>query len=307
MELTIGPRGNPVITTAERRRALGTDRYLFPVDTRLAWMDGIGLDVQVLSLAPPLMGYDLPGPDAVALSREVNDELAEVAAAHPDRFRALATLPMSDVDAALAELERAMGLAGVVGVQLGTNVMGVSWDAAHLQPVLATAEALDALVLLHPVDVRAGASLSRYHLNNLIGNPLETTEAAAALVFGGVLDRLPALRVCLCHGGGYLALAAGRFDRGWSVRSEARRHTGAPPRDYIRRFLVDDLLHSPAALRYVVDVLGADRVVLGTDHPADMGSEDPVGEVERNTLLTAQERAAVLGGNLERELRLTAG
>lgn len=301
MTLGLGAAGNPVMTTGGRARALGTAAYLHGIEQRLAWMDGARIDVQVLSIAPPLFGYDLPTPLAVALAREVNDDLAHLVSGAPQRFRGLATLP-ADPDAAVTELERVLALPAFVGVELGTNVDGADWDEAHLLPVLAAAERLGAFVFLHPNDVRSGQALARYHLRNLIGNPLETTAAGAALIFGGVLDRLPELRVCLSHGGGYLALAAGRFDHGHAVRPEARAACQAPPGDYLRRLHVDALVHSAATLRHVVDVFGADRVVLGSDHPADMGAHDPVTEIERNPLLSQAERSAILGQNLEREL-----
>lgn len=297
-----GARGNPILVTNGRRRALGADSHLIDAAGRVARMDELRVDTQVLSLVPLLFGYDLRLDDAKAMTRDTNDEIAGYIRDHPGRFLGLANVPVGDVDAAIAELERAMSLPGFVGLTLGSNVNGRSWDDPGLFPILEAAERLDAYVFFHPIDVRAGDVLTEYYTKNLIGNPLETTMLVASLIFGGVLDRLPRLRPCLAHGGGYATFAIGRYDHGHRVRPEAR-HLGAPPSDHLRRFHVDALVHSEQAVRYLVDVMGVERVVLGSDFPADMGPVDPVGEIERNPLLSDTEKTAILGGNLERELR----
>jgi aminocarboxymuconate-semialdehyde decarboxylase len=300
-----GPRGNPILVTNGRRRALGADSHLIDEPGRVARMDELRVDTQVLSLVPLLFGYDLDPADAKAMTRDTNDEIAGYVRDYPGRFLGLANVPVTDTDAAIAELERAMGLPGFVGLTLGSNVNGRSWDEPSLFPILEAAERLDAYVFFHPIDVRAGSVLPDYYTRNLIGNPLETTMLVASLVFGGVLDRLPSLRLCLAHGGGYATLAIGRFDHGARVRPEAE-HLTTPPSDYLRRFHVDALVHSDQAARYLVDVMGVERVVMGSDFPADMGPVDPVGEIERNPLLQDAEKAAILGGNLVRELGLAA-
>jgi aminocarboxymuconate-semialdehyde decarboxylase len=300
-----GPRGNPILVTNGRRRALGADSHLIDAARRIARMDELRVDVQVLSLVPLLFGYDLGLDDAIAMTRDTNDEIAGHVRAYPDRFRGLANLPVNDTDRAIQELERAMNLDGFVGVTLGSNVGGRSWDDPDLFPILDAASRLNAYVFFHPIDVRAGDVLPDYYTRNLIGNPLETTMLVASLMFGGVLDRLPDLRLCLAHGGGYATFAIGRFDHGKRVRPEIE-HLRAVPSDLLQRFHVDALVHSEQAVRYLVDVMGAERVVLGSDFPADMGPVDPVGEIERNPLLTGDEKRAILGGNLEREFGLGA-
>lgn len=296
-----GPRGNPILVTNGRKRALGADSHLIDAPGRVARMDELRVDTQVLSLVPLLFGYDLEAADALAMTRNTNDEIASYIERYPGRFLGLASVPVNQPDAAVAELERAMALPGFVGLTLGSNVNGRSWNEDALFPILEAAERLDAYVFFHPIDVRAGNVLTEYYTRNLIGNPLETTMLVASLIFGGVLDRLPKLRLCLAHGGGYATFAIGRYDHGHRVRPEAQ-HLGQPPSDYLRRFDVDALVHSEQAVRYLVDVMGIDNVVMGSDFPADMGPADPVGEIERNPLLTDQEKAAILGGNLERKL-----
>jgi aminocarboxymuconate-semialdehyde decarboxylase len=269
-------------------------------------MDAIGVDTQVISLLPPLFGYDLPIADAVSRSRAVNDELEGWVRDWPGRFLALATLPASDADAAISEMERAMSRPGFVGVEIGSHVGALTWDDDALFPILEAADRLDAFVFLHPNEPRAGSMLSRYYTSNGIGNPLETTVAAAALVYGGVFDRLSRLRIALAHGGGYLTLAAGRLDHVRRVRKEAQQTSTGIPSDYLRRFFVDALTHDPRAVRYLVDVMGVDRVLLGSDYPADMGPADPAGDIRRNPFLIETEKLAILGSNAERELGLTA-
>ena len=298
-----GPRGNPILVTNGKRRALGADSHLIDAAGRVARMDELRVDTQVLSLVPLLFGYDLERAEAVALTRSTNDEIADYIARYPGRFLGLANVPVNDTDAAIAELERAMALPGFVGLTLGSNVNGRSWDDPALLPILEAAERLDAYVFYHPIDVRAGSVLTEYYTKNLIGNPLETTMLVASLVFGGVLDKLPKLRLCLAHGGGYATFAIGRYDHGHRVRPEAE-HLQRPPSDYLRRFDVDALVHSHQAARYLVDVMGVEQVVMGSDFPADMGPVDPVGEIEANPLLDETEKAAILGGNLARELRI---
>jgi aminocarboxymuconate-semialdehyde decarboxylase len=284
--------------------ALPWTRLSEDVDARLAHMDGHDVRMQLLSLLPSLWLYGASGHDTVSAARQVNDELAALAKEHPLRFRAFAHLPLDQPDEAVAELERAMASEGVVGAAVATNVAGRNWDEPELFPVLESAERLGALLFFHPAAVRFVPHMSRYHLRNLIGNPAETTTAIASLIFGGVLDRLPELRAVFAHGGGYATLAAGRFDHGWRVRPEAKAGCEHPPSTYLRRLWFDSLVHSEAALGWLVGEVGADRVVLGSDYPADMGDVDPVRTVGSAACLDDSTRVLVLGGNLARLLGL---
>ncbi len=277
------------------------------IDERLGVMDELRVDVQVLSLTPTLWRYELDVDDATDLARDVNDETGSIIERHPTRFAGFAALPLQDPGRAVKELERAVRECGLVGAGIGTHVNGEDWDSERLFPVLEAAAALDALLFVHPTVVRPRAVLDRYHLANLIGNPFETTRAIASLIFGGVLDRLPNLRICFAHAGGYAAFAAGRFDHGARVRPECRT-TRQLPSAYLPHLYYDSISHSHSALRYLVDEVGADHVVLGSDYPADMGTPDPVASVEGNPLLSDSEKASILGANLEALLgrRVTA-
>ena len=266
---------------------------------RVRTMDERRVDVHALSLSPLMHWYDLPSADAVAMAREANDDIAEMVDRFPSRFLGLGFLPLQDPAAAIEELERCLTELGFIGIMVGTNVGGLDWDASQLFPVLQAARDLKALVFMHPARGRADSFLTRYHLRNLIGNPLETTVAIASLIFGGVLDRLPELDVCFAHGGGYACLGAGRFDRGNRVRPEAR-DIALLPSQYLTGLYFDSLVHSHAALRHLVNVVGSDRIVLGSDYPADMGEPFPVEFLESDPDLTPNERRLILGGNMER-------
>jgi len=275
-------------------------------EQRIRAMDQMRVDVHVLSLSPLMHWYELDANAGVPMAKEANDDLADMVATHPDRFAGLAFLPLQDPTAAIAELERCMTVHGFVGVMVGSHVNGLDWDADELFPVLAAARDLGALVFVHPAHGRANSFLTRYHLRNLIGNPFETTVAVASLIFGGVLDRLPDLDICFAHGGGYACLGAARLDQGRQVRAEAR-DTPSLPSEYLRRLYFDTLVFSHRSLVHLVEHVGADRVVLGSDYPADMGEPRPVDFIESHPDLTDDQRRLILGGNMERLLATRVG
>src|SRR5437763_8960580 len=165
------------------------------------------------------------------------------------------------------ELRHAMGKLGLRGVHIGSNVAGKNLDDPELEPVWATAAELGAFILLHPINVAGADRLSSYYLTNLIGNPLDTTIAAACLVFSGVMERHPQLKICLAHGGGFVPYQAGRLVHGWQVRTEPKRKLTKPPTDSLKRFYFDTIVHSKEALEFLVDTAGADQVLLGSDYP----------------------------------------
>ena len=273
-----------------------------PLETahdRVRSMDERRVDVHALSLSPVMHWHNLPAAEGIAMAREANDDVAEMVALYPSRFVGLGFLPLQDPAAAVEELERCMTGLAFMGIIVSTNVGGVDWDAPELFPVLQAARDLKALVFMHPARGRGDSFLTRYHLRNLIGNPLETTIAIASLIFGGVLDRLPELDMCFAHGGGYACLGIGRMDRGKHVRPEAR-DMALLPSQYLTGLYFDSLVHSHPALSHLLDVVGADRVVLGSDYPADMGEPFPVEFVESHPDLTPGQRRLILGGNMER-------
>lgn len=274
---------------------------LLDIDTRLEAMDRAGIDVQLLSAWIGLTAYTLPDEQAVAWTRLFNETMAETVASRPDRFRGLATVPMQSGEAASAELEHAVRRLGLVGVQVATTVAGRELDDDAFAPFWATAERLRCIVVIHPDQVLPGRPQSRYVLSNFVGNAAETTIAAAHLVFGGVMERHPDLRVCLVHGGGYAPYQAARMDHGFAAepRLTDRRIT-LEPSAYLRRFYFDTVTHSPEVTRFLLDFAGTDHVVLGTDYPFEMGETDPVGLVAGVPGLDEEGRRRILEDNLAR-------
>lgn len=295
-EIETDQLGRPVIITGERREGMGGKAHYESMERRVERMDEMGVDMQVLSLNPIFFRHYLDVENGVAASRSVNDEIAGFIRQWPTRFAGYGSLPMQDPNQAIAELERVMQIDGMIGACVGTHVDGANWDEAQLFPVLEAAERLGALMFFHPSDRRLEKHLPRYHLHNSIANPTETTIAIASLIFGGVLDRLPDLKMLFAHGGGYVCWACARFDHGVKVRPEAQGHAAMFPSEYLSRMWYDSLVHGYDNLRYLVDLVGSDKVMLGTDFPADMGQPDPVTWIDGSDL-DERERTAVLGGN----------
>jgi aminocarboxymuconate-semialdehyde decarboxylase len=260
-------------------------------DARLAAMAAMGVDVQIVGPMPMHHSW-ADRALAAEYSRAVNEGIAAFCAARPDRFAGLASVPLQHPDLAVAELEYATKL-GCAGVSVSTTVAGRELADAWHEPFWAAAERTGAVVLIHPWGCSLGNRLATSYLGNIVGQPVETTVALSHIIFSGLLDRYPRLRLVACHGGGYLPTYAGRSDHGWAVRPDARS-CADPPSSYLRRMWFDSLVYTPPALRHLVAAAGADRVLLGTDYPWDMGVDDPVRRVEAAGLADA-DRAAILG------------
>jgi len=295
------PRGPVLVAPGTPTRPL--EPRFFDLPARLRSMDRQGVEVQALSLTIPMV-YWADGAAGHRLARAFNDAASEAHTAHPDRFVGCATLPMQDPPRAAQELERASGLPGIRAVYLGTNMNGRELSDPAFFPIFERCQALKLPVLLHPITVIGAERLQPFYLHNLLGNPFDTAVAAAHLVFGGVLDRLPQLQVCLPHAGGALPYLAGRLQRGQRVRPEARKAARRPVTAYLRRFSYDTISHNPRALRYLIDTVGADRVMLGSDFCFDMGYERPVQVVTGLRGFRQADQARILRGNAQRLLRL---
>lgn len=257
---------------------------------RLEDCDRDGVAMQVLSTVPVMFGYQAQAEHALHLARFLNDHLAEVVRSWPDRFQGLGTLPLQAPDLAVAELERCVGI-GLAGVQIGTHVDGRNLDDAALLPVLRRAAELGAAVFVHPWDMLGRERMPRYFLPWLVGMPAETALAMSSMIFGGVLEALPDLRVCFAHGGGGFPMTVGRLDRAFHARPDLcqeRIHT--PPRAFVRRMYVDSLVHDADVLRYLLGLFGADRIALGTDYPFPLGEATPGALIESITDLDAATR-----------------
>ena len=289
--------GRPALQTGSYKMNLGAVEYWLPHKDRIPFLDEDKIDIQLLSLNPQLFRDHLDKDVAIACTRAVNDEIAEAVSLHPDRFLGLAALPLQDTDAALRELDRAINELKLRGIIIGSHVDGTNWDDPRLFPILEEAERHGAFILQHPFNNRIREPLPRYHMVNLLGNPFETAIFAASLILGGVLDRLPNITICLSHSGGYLPFAVGRFDHAYGLRADVRDKAQLKPSDYLRRFYYDCISHSDSGFEQVVAAVGADRILLGTDFPADMGLRHPVEWLEKQAFLSAEDRASITGGN----------
>ncbi|MFQ5962475.1 MAG: amidohydrolase family protein, partial [Candidatus Methylomirabilales bacterium] len=255
-----------------------------------------------LSLTRPMI-YWADGALGLKLAQAMNDAMVEAHQAFPDRFVGLAILPMQDTRLALEELERTHRLPGIRGVYLGTNINGRDLGDPDFLPVFKRIEELRLPVFLHPINVMGGERLRRHFLYNLLGFPFDTAVAAAYLIFGGVLDRFPRLAVNLVHAGGAFPYLVGRMNRGYRV-SEQCRNIKHKPSAYLRRFTYDTISHDPGALLYLIRLVGADRVMLGSDYCFDIGYDRPVEVVTRLAALSRGDQARILGSNAARLLKL---
>ena len=300
LRLSHGPNG-PSILVGDIPIGPISARY-YDLEVRLKSMDAQGVAVHALSLMPPMV-YWADGTLGARVAGLVNDAMAEATRLHPDRFVALATLPLQDPVASLAELDRAVNRLGCRGVYLGTNVRGKELTDPSFLPVFERIDVLRAPIFLHPLNVIGAERLKSYYLHNLLGNPFDTAVAASKIVFSGLLDRFPKLQICLPHAGGAFPYLIGRLNHGWKMRPECRS-LKKPPKSYLRRFTYDTISHAPESLRYLIDLVGADRVMMGSDFCFDMGYERPIQAVLTVAEVSRADRIKILGGNAARLLRL---
>jgi aminocarboxymuconate-semialdehyde decarboxylase len=278
--------------------ALPWPRKMETPQDRLNSMSERNVDVHVLSMSPLMHWHKLDNVNAKSYAIDVNDDISDYANIDKDRFQSLCFLPLQDTDASIYELERCIVSKKMMGAMVATNINGMDWDNDKLYPILEAANKLKCLVFFHPTRGRANSWLKNYHLRNLIGNPLETTVAMANIIFGGILDKLPDLNLCFAHGGGFIRQGIGRFDHGYNVRDEAKMNISSLPSQYLKNFYYDTITHSENGLRNLIDIVGIDRIFLGSDYPADMGEPYPVDFVNNSTLLTKLEKEKILSKNI---------
>ena len=273
-------------------------------DPRLDDLDAMGIDFQLVMPPPPQCYYTVPIQIAVRAAQIVNDGIAEYVTGKPDRFAGLGSVPMPDGNEAALELERCVRKLGLKGVQILTNVNGQELSDSAFAPFWKKAEELQALVVLHPLGFTEAKRLSRFSFNNTIGNPLDTTIALHYLIFDGVLERHPNLKILSVHGGGYLAAYSGRIDHAWGARSDAHGDLPRPPTSYLKKIYFDSVVFTPHQLAELVRLYGADRILMGTDYPFDMADFDPVGHIASLDGFNPSTIAAIAGGNAKRLLGL---
>ncbi len=282
-----------------------TPKIRFGVEERIKDMDEQKVDMQVLSLHTPLVGYHLDAKQGLALARNVNDEIGATVRQQPKRLAGLATLPVQDVKSAIDELERSVTKLGLKGATLDTHVNGEQWDEPKFLPLFKAAEQMGALLFFHPQPQNnfLMQRTKRHGLFNSLGVILDDAIVAAILICGGVLEACPNIRICIAHGGGPTCYAMGRLDRAWHGRPESRT-TPRPPSAYQKQLYYDTVTGSEEALRFLLDQVGADRVVLGSDWPFVPWNPSPAGWVQGLKTLTADEKEKILWRNLESLLGL---
>lgn len=274
------------------------ERLVTPA-ARIEHMDAMGVDVQGLATFVSEYFYWAPASAAAESARVQNDNLADAATANPDRFALFgATVPLQDVDLAIAEMDRAVDQLGFKGLQIGGTVDGHNLDEPRFRPFWAAVEEKGIPVILHPNGYPESQRFGDYFLTNCIGNPLETMVSVTRMIFSGLFEEHPAIKLVLLHGGGYLPFYCSRADHTWEVRPETRaRIPDHPPSHYMKTLFYDTMVFQPLYLRHLVEVVGADRVMLGTDFPFDMGETDPIGLIDSTDGLTEADRDAMKGGN----------
>jgi aminocarboxymuconate-semialdehyde decarboxylase len=271
---------------------------LTDLNLRLADMDAMGVDMQVVSPAPPQCTYTLPPAIGIEAARIVNNGVAAFVARRPDRLAALGTVPLQAGGATAAEeLNRCVNQLGFKGVQILTHANEMEISDPTLAEFWSTAEALGAVVMIHPAGFTEARRFGRYYFNNVIGNPFDTTIALHYLIFDGVLERHPALKLIAVHGGGYLPGYSGRIDHAWGARSDTHGNLPHPPTTYLKRIYVDTIVFTPHQLEGLVKLFGADHVLMGTDYPYDMGEYEPIGHLAGTQSLDAITTAMIAGGN----------
>jgi aminocarboxymuconate-semialdehyde decarboxylase len=275
-------------------------------DRMIAMRQAAGIDLTVVCAPPHAFFYEVA--PAERASELQNDGLSRMVAEHPRHLAGLGTLPLQDVPRAVKELERVMNELGLSGVEIASNINGEDLGSQHFRPFWEAVEALGAVVLIHPAFSGSigGERMQVYDLRRMMGNLIETAVAAAHLIFSGVLESYPDLKIVLAHGGGVLPYLVGRLDHGYQVRAKPKENITRRPSAYLRMFYYDTITHYGPALQYLLDLVGADHVVLGSDYPYDMGYERPVEFVDRLPGLSQADQEKILAGNALRLLGRSA-
>jgi aminocarboxymuconate-semialdehyde decarboxylase len=288
-------RGRTLSNESEARNKLSPPYFV--LESRFKDMERMGVERQIISVAPAMTYYITEAEANKELAASINDGLSALARQYPERFSCMATVPLQDPQGAAQELERAKRT-GHIGVEIASNVAGKNLNDRSLDVFWEKVSELNLPVFIHPTDVCGERDrLKEFQLPNFIGNPLDTTIAVACLIFGGVLDRYPDLRFYLSHMGGYVPWIRGRWQHGYSVREEPRVNGAKDPEQYLKKFYYDTIIHNPDCFEFAVKTLGADRILYGTDYPANMGNHQPAREIPGLSRLSGKDQEKILFGN----------
>lgn len=298
--------GSDLTREVNRRQLQELRPKMDSLEVRLADMDAMGIDVQALSVSPYHMFYWAPRDLGVRAFHTINDDLAEVVGSRPDRFVGLGAVPLQDTASAVTELRRCATELGFPGIETSTHVEGEELSSPRLARFWEAVEELDMLVFIHPSGFTHPDRFAEHYFFNTIGHPLESTLCAARLIFDGVLERHPGLKIVFAHGGGFLPAYAGRIDHAYRAREDVRHGLPHPPSHYLSRLHFDTMVFEADQLGYLVEKYGADHVLLGSDYPYDMGESDPLGLVGKVEGLSPEETALITGGNAARLLGLNS-
>ncbi len=264
---------------------------------RINEMKSTGVDVQVLSTIPVLFNYWARPSDGLDTSRFFNDHIAEVTSKNSGRFISLGTLPMQDTELAVREMERCMTDLGMAGVEIGTNINGINLNEERFYPFFQRAEQLGCAIFIHPWEMMGEQQIQKYWLPWLVGMPAETSRAICSMIFGGIFEKFPKLRVAFAHGGGSFPATIGRIAHGFDVRPDlVAIDNKVPPADYIGKFWIDSLVHDERALRFIIEVMGEDNICLGSDYPFPLGEHIP-GKLIESTNIDAELKEKLLSEN----------
>jgi aminocarboxymuconate-semialdehyde decarboxylase len=300
-----GVTGFPTLEKEDGRTIIMRDGKFFrevwsnicEIDLRIRQYAEHGVDVQVISTVPVMFSFDHKAEHALAFAQVLNDHVAALQAAHPRNVIALGTIPMQDADTAIGELRRLREDLGVPGVQIGSNVNQKNLGEPEFFPIFEAASELGVAIMVHPWQMMGQADMQKYWLPWLVGMPAEVSRSICSMIFSGVLERLPELRVCFAHGGGAFPFTIGRIEHGFNMRPDlVAVDNPVNPRDYLDRIWVDSITHDAQALRYLLDVFGERRVIFGTDYPFPLGEQEP-GEIADQLGLSGPAEKALFAGN----------